>query len=125
MVKHKIVFATLSLAFTVTLLSSFSTEPTLSEREQAGKKLFRKCAVCHRTDDKAKKGPGLKGATQRMPGGDWRYRFVRNAQEVIASGDAYATRLYMEYKREDMTAFPKLTNDQIDQIFEYIDAVNR
>ncbi|MCU0435303.1 MAG: cytochrome c [Bacteroidia bacterium] len=109
----------------VVLLSSFSHQSALTERELAGKKLFRKCAVCHRTDDKPKKGPGLKGATQRMPGGDWRYRFVRNASEVIASGDAYATRLFVEYKRETMTAFPKLTNDEIDMIFEYIDAVNR
>ncbi|MCA6364189.1 MAG: cytochrome c [Bacteroidetes bacterium] len=125
MVKHKIVVALLSLSLGVVFLCASAAGTALTEREEAGKKLFRKCAVCHRTDDKPKKGPGLKGATQRMPGGDWRYRFVRNAQEVIASGDAYATRLYVEYKRENMTAFPKLTNDQIDQIFEYIDAVNR
>lgn len=100
-------------------------EKPLTEREQAGKKLFKKCAICHRTDDKDKKGPGLKDATKRMPGGDWRYRFVRNSSEMIAAGDAYATKLYVKYKQETMTAFPKLTDDQIDQIFEYIDAVNR
>lgn len=125
MVRSKFVFAALCLGLAITLLSALPADSPLTEREEAGKKLFRKCAVCHRTDDKPKKGPGLKGATQRMPGGDWRYRFVRNAQEVIASGDPYATRLYVEYKRENMTAFPKLTNDQIDQISEYIDAVNR
>jgi cytochrome c2 len=110
---------------TAVLFSSFSTEQPLTEREQAGKKLFKKCAICHRTDDKDKKGPGLKDATKRMPGGDWRYKFVRNSSEMIASGDAYATVLYVKYKQETMTAFPKLTDDQIDQIFEYIDAVNR
>lgn len=125
MVRKKIVSAILCLGLTVILLSSFSAEQPLTEREQAGKKLFKKCAICHRTDDKDKKGPGLKDATKRMPGGDWRYKFVRNSSEMIASGDAYATVLYVKYKQETMTAFPKLTDDQIDQIFEYIDAVNR
>jgi hypothetical protein len=74
---------------------------------------------------KTRKVPGLKDATKRMPGGDWKYKFVRNSSEMIASGDAYATKLYVKYKQETMTAFPKLTDDQIDQIFEYIDAVNR
>lgn len=110
---------------TVVLFNSFSAEQPLTEREQAGKKLFKKCAICHRTDDKDKKGPGLKDATKRMPGGDWKYRFVRNSSEMIATGDAYATKLYVKYKQETMTAFPKLTDDQIDQIFEYVDAVNR
>lgn len=120
MMRKNIPFLLLLIPFTAML-----QQPVLNERETNGKKLFRKCGTCHRTDDKKKKGPGLKDATKRMPAGDWRYNFVRNAPLLIASGDAYATKLYIENGREQMGAFPKLTNDEIDQIFEYIDAVNR
>ena len=39
---------------------------------------------------------------------------------MIASGDAYANKIYNEYNKAAMTAFPTLSNAEIDNILAYI-----
>lgn len=115
------------IAFTLPILIvlAFTQERALTDREAEGKRLFRKCDNCHSIDDRIKKGPGLKDALKRIPGGNWRYNFIRDAQRMIDEGDPYAVKIYQQYNRQRMTSFPKLSNDQIDQIFEYIEAMNK
>ena len=43
----------------------------------------------------------------------------RNSSSLIKSGDAYAVKIYEEYNRAAMTAYPQLTNADIDNILAY------
>lgn len=95
----------------------------LSENGEKGQALFKaNCAACHYASDKRGTGPGLRGVLGRIPGGDWKYNWIRNSSKVIASGDAYAVNRFNEYNQTSMTSFPALTNEQIDEILSYVDS---
>lgn len=87
-----------------------------------GEALFKaNCAACHKVD-KDFTGPALKGWKDRVPGGDWIYRWVANSAEVIASGDAYAVKLFNDHNKAQMTAFHnQLKKEDIDAILKYVD----
>lgn len=88
-----------------------------------GKSLFKtNCSSCHYASEKNGTGPGLKGVLSRIPGGDWKYKWVRNSAALAASGDAYATAIKAKWNNAVMTAFPTLSNEDIDAILEYADA---
>jgi cytochrome c2 len=109
-------------------LGSGTDEKTMSPQDtfvvrnySAGKILFKtKCAACHNPDMRRSTGPGLQCATSRMPGGNWRYEYVRNASKVLESGDAYAATVAKQNNYAMMTIF-NLSNKEIDDIFEWID----
>ena len=85
-----------------------------------GKALFRaNCASCHQPSEKRFVGPGLKGAEARMPGGNWKYDFIHDSQKLIKAGDAYSNAVSKEFNGVVMPAFPKLTNEEIDEILRY------
>ena len=65
-------------------------------------------------------GPGLKGATSRNNIA-WLVKWVHNSQAVVASGDAYAVKIYNEFSKTPMTSFPSLSEDDIKAIFAYVD----
>jgi hypothetical protein len=48
------------------------------------------------------------------------YDWVRNAPLMIADGHPRAVTLWNEYKPTSMTAFPNLTDDEIESIFAYV-----
>ncbi|WP_159469187.1 c-type cytochrome [Dyadobacter sp. 3J3] len=86
-----------------------------------GETLFKNnCAQCHAPTDEKIVGPGLKGATTRN-NIQWITKWVHNSQAVIAAGDPYAVKLYNEYNKAQMTAFPNLSEDDIKGIFAYVD----
>lgn len=87
-----------------------------------GEALFKaNCAACHKVD-KDFTGPALKGWKDRVPGGDWIYRWIANSAEVIASGDAYAVKLFNDHNKAQMTAFHnQLKKEDIDAILKYVD----
>ena len=86
-----------------------------------GEALFKNnCAQCHAVTDEKVVGPGLKGATTRNSI-EWITKWVHNSQAVIASGDPYAVKIYNEYNKAQMTAFPNLSEDDIKGIFAYVD----
>jgi hypothetical protein len=66
-------------------------------------------------------GPALRHAVQRWPNKASLYEFVRNSSAVIDT-NAYARQLYLQYNQTAMPAMPQLTNQQIDQIFDYVAA---
>ena len=83
-----------------------------------GKDLFNsQCAACHKLDAKMT-GPALRGISSRLTN-DWLYKWIRNSQEMIKSGDAEAVRVSKEYNGSVMTAFPQLSNADIDNIIAY------
>lgn len=86
-----------------------------------GEKLFKaNCASCHRVDSKKLTGPGLAGVMDRVPDMEWVYKWVKNSKKLIDSGDSYANEVYNEYNKVAMTPFEYLSNEQIDDIFEYV-----
>ncbi|MEM8926651.1 MAG: c-type cytochrome [Bacteroidota bacterium] len=89
-----------------------------------GKQLFNQnCAACHALNRKMT-GPALANVEQRLydeEGLDkeWLYAWIKNSAGLIASGDDYANRIYNEYNQAAMTAFPTLSNEDIDDILAY------
>ncbi len=91
--------------------------------DSEGSTLFNaKCSSCHNASSRASTGPGLMNVLNRIPGGDWKYHFIRNADSVIKSGDGYAVAKFEEYNRIQHTRFPNLKNEEIDAILEYCNA---
>ena len=89
-----------------------------SRNHADGKALFMaNCASCHNPLKDAT-GPALQGALQRWNNDTARlHAYVRNPSK-LAQTDEYAKALQQKWNI-NMTAFPDLTNDQIDAIFQY------
>ncbi|WP_165747691.1 cytochrome c3 family protein [Cellulophaga sp. Z1A5H] len=104
--------------------SLFSQDETASAGDAAkGKSLFNQnCAACHALNKKMT-GPALANVEASIEeeglNREWIYAWVKNSSGVIASGDAYANKLYNEYNKAAMTAFPTLSNADIDNILAY------
>lgn len=95
--------------------------PSATASIEEGKKLFKaKCASCHSVKVKLT-GPALMGVMDRVPGKEWVYKWVNNSTAVRESGDAYAKKIFDEFKGEQMTSFPELAPADIDNILAYID----
>ncbi|MGB5497755.1 MAG: c-type cytochrome, partial [Maribacter sp.] len=104
----------LLLALTLT----FSTTLFAQDDPVAGKALFNaNCAACHKMDKKAV-GPALRGVAEKYDK-EWLYKWIRNSQELIKSGDALAVTLFAENNNSVMTAFPALSDTDIDNILAY------
>ena len=83
-----------------------------------GETLFKaNCASCHKPNEKYV-GPALQGVVSRWESKELLYAFVRNSQEVI-SRNAYAKKLYEEYKQSPMLPYPNLKDTDIDDILRY------
>ncbi len=86
----------------------------------AGESLFKaNCAACHKLDQKAV-GPALRGVGEKFDR-DWLYKWIHNSQALIAAGDAQAVKLFEENNKAVMTAFPALSEADIDNILAYTD----
>jgi cytochrome c2 len=109
---------TFLLFFSITF-SAFAQEAAVDEaRQKEGRKLFKSlCASCHKLDKKLI-GPALGGIEERREN-DWLKAWIKNNAELRASGDADAIAVYEEYKGSNMTAFPQLTDKNIDDILYY------
>ncbi|NMH27082.1 c-type cytochrome [Flavobacterium silvaticum] len=84
----------------------------------AGKALFNSnCAACHKLDSKST-GPALRGVAGKHDM-SWIYKWVHNSSEMIKSGDAAAVKLFEENNHSVMTAFPQLSETDINNIIAY------
>ena len=85
----------------------------------AGDALFKNnCAQCHAVNDKVV-GPALSGIMKRRTI-SWVIPWIHNSAKVIASGDDYAVKLYNEYGKQQMPAFPQLSDKDITSIMAWI-----
>lgn len=83
-----------------------------------GKELFNaNCAACHKLDAKAT-GPALRGVASKYDK-EWLYKWVNNSSQLIKSGDAQAVKVFEEFNKVAMTAFPQLSTGDIDNILAY------
>jgi mono/diheme cytochrome c family protein len=123
---------TLSLAFVLSIsLSSFAQEapattaaPAIAAAPAAGgdpvqgKALFNaNCAACHKLDDKMT-GPALRGVAEKHDKA-WLHKWIKDSKGLIASGDADAIKVFNENNKVAMTAFPQLSDADIDNILAY------
>ena len=98
-------------------LSSFSQDVD-EARQKEGKKLFKSlCASCHKLDKKLV-GPALAGVEGRREN-DWLKAWIRNNAELRATGDKDANEIFEEYNGSNMSAFPQLSDKNIDDILYY------
>lgn len=108
----------LTLILAVIFLSS--TWSSAQDCNKAGEELFKtNCATCH-TFDKDMTGPALDGVSERVPSEKWLKDWIKNNQAVIASGDKYANKLYNDWGQATMTVFDYLSDDDINNIVDYI-----
>jgi len=94
---------------------------TLSDSGAKGKTLFMsRCASCHALF-KDMTGPGLVGFTEREPWTNRQnvYDWIRNPAAFMQKNE-YARKLREAYNGMLMTAFPNLTNGEIDAICDYV-----
>jgi len=92
-----------------------------------GKTIFKSnCASCH-NPKVAQTGPALMGVTQRWEdagiyrgksGSQWMHVWIHNWNEAVASGYPYAVNI-QHYTESSMNLFPKLTDQEIDDILYY------
>lgn len=120
-----------SLALMLTFsVSSFAQEPAAAPAADAaapaagagdaaaGKALFNaNCAACHKLDAKMT-GPALRGVTERHDK-KWLHAWIKDSQAMIKSGDAAAVKVFNENNKSVMTAFPQLSDADIDNILAY------
>ncbi|MGM0635540.1 MAG: c-type cytochrome [Bacteroidota bacterium] len=124
----KFALLVLLLTFTTTLFSQ--DEPDVSDGDveevipgadpQKGKELFNSlCAACHKPYKKAV-GPALHGVSDRHDM-EWIYKWTKNSKELIDSGDSEAVKIYEEYNRQAMPAFPQLSEQDVEDIVAYVE----
>jgi mono/diheme cytochrome c family protein len=124
---------TLTLAFSFTSLAQDPAPAVTPDAKAApaattggdpvkGKELFNaNCAACHKLDGKST-GPALRGVAGKHDMA-WIYKWVHNSSDMIKSGDAAAVKLFEENNKAVMTAFPQLTEGDIDNIIAYTSEV--
>jgi len=109
----------------LTLFTLLAVSAIAQEQEpdpMAGKKLFNaNCAACHKLNKKAV-GPALRGVSAKYDK-EWLYSWIKNSSAMIKAGDAQAVAIWEEYNKTAMTAFPQLSNADIDNILAYTDYV--
>lgn len=106
----------------ILLMLGFSGSVFAQEGDPAkGKTLFnQQCAACHKLDKRAT-GPALAGITEKRSR-EWLQKWIRNSAGLIKSGDADAIAIFEEYNKVPMTAFPQLSDQDIDDILAYTEA---
>ncbi len=103
----------------LSFLFLFSFNLSAQEGDYAnGKKLFNaNCAACHKLDKKLI-GPALGGVTERRDN-EWLQAWIKDNNALRASGDQDAIDVFNEYNGMVMTAYPQLSEQDINDILVY------
>lgn len=112
------------LLFSISIFAQDEAAAPSSGDPVKGKALFNQnCAACHSLNRKMT-GPALANVESRLSEDEgldreWIYTWIKNSSGMIKSGDAYANKVFAEYNQMPMTAFPTLSNADIDDILAY------
>lgn len=99
-------------------LLSFTSHFAFADAAE-GEKLFNaNCTACHSFTDKIV-GPALKDVDKRRSE-TWLLKWIKNAPEMVKSGDADAVKLFNEFNQVPMTPFTQFSDDQIKSIIAYM-----
>ena len=121
--KHSKLAKLVLKSFTFFLIISLSFYTQAQENidistQKEGRKLFKSlCASCHKLDKKLI-GPALGKISERREI-DWLKSWIKDNSSLRASGDADANDIFNEYKGSPMSAFPQLTDKNIEDIIYY------
>jgi cytochrome c551/c552 len=116
MSRYRKIFNRIFTSIFLVVLLSINTQSLAAD----GAALFKaNCASCHKPD-KDFTGPALKGWKDRVPAGDWIYKWVNNSGDLRES-EPYAKALFAKWNKVQMTAFTALKKDEIDAIMKYVD----
>ncbi len=111
---------TLAVVVILTLSSSLFAQDAPVADAKAGEALFKaNCAACHKLY-KPMTGPLLHQVSEKYDR-EWLYKWIKNSQGLIKSGDALAVKVYEENGNKVMNSFPALSNADIDNILAYTD----
>lgn len=115
----------LGIGFVFFLIFSVSLKAQDEATDQGdpskGKALFNQnCAACHALNKKMT-GPALAGVADKYDR-EWLYAWIKNSAGLIKAGDPDALKIYNEFNQAAMTAFPTLSNEDIDNILAYTSA---
>ena len=122
-----IVFVLFILFFSCTVgeyKNTMTQQPIVAnEKKIDGETLFiNNCANCHKPD-KDFTGPALQGSLQRWQNDKKAmYAFIRNSQKSIEQ-NSYAKQIFKKWNGTLMTAFPNLSDEEIDKIIAYCDNI--
>jgi mono/diheme cytochrome c family protein len=87
----------------------------------SGDALFKNnCAQCHAVNERMV-GPALAGISKRRSI-TWLIPWVKNSSKVVASGDVYAVKLFEENGKQQMPAFPQLSDKDVKDIMLWVSA---
>jgi len=108
------------LHYILFFLLAFLLSPHLSADDiESGEKLYKQnCTACHMMTDAKLVGPGLKGVTEKYEK-EWLIKWIRNSQELIASGDERAIKIFEEYDKSVMTSFD-FSDDEFSDLLAYL-----
>ena len=112
--------ATATPAPTATVVPAAAAAPAVTQGGDPvkGKEIFNaNCAACHKLDAKAT-GPALRNVGAKYDKA-WLYKWIHNSADLIKSGDAAAVKIYEEYNKVAMNAFPQLSEADIDNVIAY------
>src|SRR5690554_5783386 len=105
------------LLMCMALLLCFSTQ-VLAQDVANGKQLFNsQCAACHKLDGDMT-GPALRHVVDRYSV-EWLHEWIKDSPGMIRSGDATAVKLFNDWNKVPMNAFPNLSEEDIDNIIAY------
>lgn len=113
----------LGIALVLMLMLSTSLSAQAGDAK-AGEALYKaNCAACHKLDAMST-GPMLRNIEARLSENEgldreWLYKWIKNSSAMIKSGDPYAVKTYEANGKRVMTAFPTLSNEDIDNILAY------
>ncbi len=95
------------------------------QKIENGEKLYSlNCEGCHANDMKENStGPALGGITSKR-NKEWLYDFTRNSQKMIEQGDRLALDIDTKWKNATMNDFPELTDEQLDDLYYYVEHVH-
>ncbi len=89
-----------------------------------GAKIFKQnCSRCHKLDDQKLTGPGLKDVSSRVPqpADEWLFNWIKNNKKVLATGDAYAVKMFADNGKQNMDVFEGvISDDEIKAVIAYI-----
>ena len=106
------------------LLLSTSASVYAQGDPKKGQELFKaNCTACHALD-KQMIGPALGGVVDRLKSDqglekDWLHKWIKDNKALRATGDVYANKVYEEFNKVEMLAFPNLSEQDIDDILEF------
>src|SRR5690606_20092859 len=114
----------LNLAVFLAIFSFSYSQDDITGDGGRGYDLFQaNCTACHQIDGTFI-GPQIRGVVDRVKeeggvGREWLHAWIKDNKALRESGDAYAIQVYEQYNRQEMLAFPSLTEQDIDDILVF------